>query len=93
MLDPDAAFALRAMIARGPCVRAWRRIQVRALKTLACFLRPWEVVLRGAMSQPVAKVASDKCPAMMTAMAVLLQWPDKSIGLRFVQGFFPVGLH
>ena len=91
VLDPDAAFALRAMIALGPCIRTWRRIQVRALRAVSCFLGPWEAALRAAMPQPVARVASQKCPAMMTAMAVLLQWPDKSIGLRFVQGFSLLG--
>ena len=43
------------------------------------------------MPEPVFKVASDKCPAMMTAAAVLLDWPDLTIGFRFVRGFRLLG--
>ena len=39
------------------------------------------------MPASVAKVAADRCPAMLTAAAILLDWPDRTIGLRFVVGF------
>ena len=91
VLDPDAGFAVRAMVAFGPCIRTWRRLQQRAIRIVRDFLSPWDATLRGLMSEPVFKVASDKCPAMMTATAVLLDWPDLTIGLRFVTGFRLLG--
>ena len=91
VVDPDAGFAVRAMVASGPCIRTWRRLQQRAIRIVRDFLSPWDVTLRGLMSEPVFKVASDKCPAMMTATAVLLDWPDLTIGLRFVTGFRLLG--
>ena len=64
---------------------------MRALVELTRFWAPWEAALRSHMPSPVAKVAVDKCPDMMAAMAVLLQWPDQSIGVGFVQGFQLLG--
>ena len=37
------------------------------------------------------RVASDQCPAMMTATAIVLDWPDLTIGLIFVKGFRLLG--
>ncbi|CAE7369460.1 DNMT3A, partial [Symbiodinium necroappetens] len=91
VLDPDASFAVRAMVAFGPCIRTWRRLQQRAIRTVHTFLSPWDAALRNLMPEPVFKVASDKCPAMMTATAVLLDWPDLTLGLRFVTGFRLLG--
>ena len=91
VLDPDVEFAIRAMIAFGPCIRTWRRLQQRAIRTVSNFLSPWEEALRKLMPEPVFKVASDKCPAMMTAAVVLLDWPDLTIGFRFVRGFRLLG--
>ena len=54
---------------------------------LAQFFAPWEQALRQAMPDSVARVADSKSPAFMTAAAVLLDWPDLTIGLRFVVGF------
>ena len=91
VLDPDASFAVRAMVAFGPCIRTWRRLQQRAIHAVSQFLAPWEKVLRSLMPGPVFRVASDQCPAMMTATAIVLDWPDLTSGLIFVKGFRLLG--
>ncbi|CAE7300004.1 DNMT3A, partial [Symbiodinium necroappetens] len=90
VLDPDASFAVRVMVAFGPCIRTWRRLQQRAIRTVHKFLSPWDAALRNLMPEPVFKVASDKCPAMMTAEYTqeLLDHTVKEIEKGWADGLF-----
>ncbi|OLP73708.1 hypothetical protein AK812_SmicGene46965 [Symbiodinium microadriaticum] len=79
------------MYVLGPCIRAWRRQQRRALETLAKWLQPWDVELRKHMCPAVAAVAANKSPALIAALTALLRWPDVALASRFVTGFALLG--
>ncbi|CAE7513615.1 DNMT3B [Symbiodinium sp. CCMP2592] len=91
VLDDDARFSVRAMVALGPFIRTWRRKQLRALLCLDKALDKLNKTLVAAMHPSVSAVASDKKPATMAALAVMLRWPDVTLGLRFVRGFGLLG--
>ena len=44
------------------------------------------------MPAGVASVAGSKSPVLMTAEAVLLRWPDRTVGARYITGYRVVGL-
>ena len=90
VLDDDCVFALRAMFVRS-LARTWRRQQRRALRSLVKWPRPWDEALKQAMLPEVFCVASNRRPAVMTALAWLLRWPDLTLGRRFVEGFTLLG--
>ena len=91
VLDDDMSFAVKGMYVLGPCIRAWRRQQRRALETLAKWLQPWDVELRKHMCPAVAAVAANKSPALIAALTALLRWPDVALASRFVTGFALLG--
>ena len=91
VLDDDSLFALRAMFVWGPLLRAWRRQQSRALLRLQRWLAPLDEALREAMRPCVKKVAAERRPSMMCALAYLLRWPDLTLDRRFVEGFALLG--
>ena len=91
-IDDDVDFAARATAALGPAIRSWRRAQTRALAKLAESLVPWERQARACMPAGVASVAGSKSPVLMTAEAVLLRWPDRTVGARYITGYRVVGL-
>lgn len=43
------------------------------------------------MRTDVAKVAKQRYPAFMSALAILFRWPDLTLGLRFVTGCVLLG--
>ena len=86
-LDQDAHFAVRCNFVFGPSIRTWRRQQSRAMQCLAKWLAPIESALTSCMHGSVAAVAKQRKPACMTAMSILLRWPDLTLGVRFVEGF------
>ena len=91
VLDADASFAIKAMLILGPCIRTWRRQQLRALQCLTKALSPLSLTVKKCMSPEVFAVAATREPVLMSALAILLDWPDVQIGLRFVQGFGLLG--
>ena len=91
VLDDDARFSVRAMVALGPFIRTWRRKQLRALCCLDKALASFNAALVACMHPSVHAVAADKKPATMAALAVLMRWPDVTLGLRFVRGFRLLG--
>ena len=91
ILDDDVIFAIRAMCILGPCIRAWRRRQVRAMKRLAHLMQPWDSYLKKCMPESVRKIAGHKSPATMAAFGVLMRWPDSTMPSRFAQGFKLIG--
>jgi len=90
-LDDDADFAARAMAIMGPFLDAWRRRQCRALVTLAKRLEPWEQQARAYMAPSVKTVAAAKAPVFISMQTALLQWPDRTVGIRFITGHKIVG--
>ena len=90
-MDDDLDFAARAFAVLGPFVKLWRRRQVRALRSLANRLLPWELQAKAFMEPEVAQVAGGKSPVFMTLEVVLLRWPDLTTGIRYVTGHGIVG--
>ncbi|CAE7158869.1 DNMT3A [Symbiodinium necroappetens] len=67
------------------------RKQLRALRCLDKALDSLNAELVKLMPASVHAVAKRKRPATMTALAILLVWPDVTVGLRFVKGFKLLG--
>ena len=91
LLDDDLDFAARATAALGPFFDIWRHKQTKALATLARRLLPWEAQARAAMCKEVHQVAGNKAPVFITFQSATLEWPDATVGVRYVTGHRIVG--
>jgi hypothetical protein len=85
--DDDTGFAARALAIFGPRLLKWRLLQLAAFRRCVLALEPLALSLRGSQPESVNKVASNKNPAVMAFLAVLLRWPDVTQAQQYVLGF------
>ena len=54
-------------------------------------MEPWEDQARTYMAPSVKIIASSKAPVFISLQSALLQWPDRTVGIRYITGHRIVG--
>lgn len=89
--EEDVAFVLGGIrVWRGAFPRWAQRLR-RALKVVAQALVPLDDALNRWRSSSSSKVAMAKRPGLLTALAVLIRWPDLDQGQQLLKGYPIVG--
>ena len=89
--EEDVAFVLGGIrVWRGAFPRWTQRLR-RALKVVAQALVPLDDALNRWRSSSSSKVAMAKRPGLLTALAVLIRWPDLDQGQQLLKGYPIVG--
>ena len=90
--EDDVGFVVEAIAVWQHFLVSRAAEQRHILKTLALALSPLENWLAGTRSASATLVAASKRPAFCAVMAILLRWPDLSLGSSLVRGFPIVGV-
>eukprot|EP00435_Cladocopium_sp_Y103_P050860 s71_g15.t1 len=89
--EPDAVFVIEAICAWRQFLPAYAQQLRTVLKSVAVALAPLEDALQSWRVESAHRVASSKRPGFVSALTLLLRWPDLRQGHCLVRGYPIVG--
>ena len=87
----DFDFAAQQVIKHAPGLLAFRQCTSNALEDLSVRCAGLDRQLQKRQPQTIRRVAGKISIGFMTVVALLMQWPDHQLPMRFVVGFQAVG--
>ena len=90
-IDDDLELAVHCLYVFGPRVSSFRERQHRKLAQVLAALAPLRTALEPHRGATAKRVAATKDVALMSFVAAVLRWPDKSQAAGYLRGFRVIG--